>query len=106
MSIFTRHFLPTIFHKMLKKKKIQAKSYYGISETKFKTRHSNHLKSFNNEKYKDDTQLLNELWKIKNSKQKSVLVWEILAQCKPNIVNMKRCLLCLNEKLQIALHNK
>ena len=42
----------------------QKKIYYGVSETKFKTRYSNHKKSFNHEKHENDTQLSNELWKI------------------------------------------
>ena len=40
----------------------QRKLYYSISETKFKTRYSNHKISLNHEKHKNDTQLLNELW--------------------------------------------
>ena len=80
--------------------------YYGISETKFKTRYSNHEKSFNHEKHKNDTQLSNELWKIKVSKEEPVLVWEILGQSQPYNVSRKRCLLCLNEKLQIAFYGE
>ena len=80
--------------------------YYGISETKFKTRFSNHKKSFNLEKHKNDTQLSNELWKIKASKEEPILVWKILGQYQPCNVNTKRCLLCLDEKLQIAIYNR
>ena len=71
---------------------------------KFKTRFSNHKKSFNHEKHKNDTQLSNELWNIKASKEEPVLVWKILGQYQPYNVNTKRCLLCLNEKLQIAIY--
>ena len=69
--------------------------YYGISKTKFKTIYSNHKKSFNHEKHKNNTQLSNELWKIKASKEEPVLVWNILGQYQPYVVNTKRCLLCL-----------
>ena len=55
-------------------------------------------------KHKNDTQLSNGLWKIKASKEEPVLVWKILGQYQPCNVNTKRCLLCLNEKLQIAIH--
>ena len=82
----------------------QTKIYYGISETKFKTRYSNHKKSFNHEKHKNDTQLSNELWKIKASKEEPVLVWKILGQYQPYNVNTRRRLLCLNEKLQMAIY--
>ena len=51
----------------------QQEIYYGISETKFRTRYLNLKKSFNHEKCKNDTQLSNELWQIKASKEKPVL---------------------------------
>ena len=73
---------------------------------KFKTRFSNHKKSFNHEKHKNDTQLSNELWNIKASKEEPVLVWKILGQYQPHNVNTKRCLPCLNEKLQIAIYRE
>ena len=44
------------------------KSYIGISETTFKKRCANHKKAFNIEKYKNDTALSKELWKIKEKK--------------------------------------
>ena len=58
---------------------------------------------FNHEKHKNDKQLSNELWKIKASKEEPVLVWKGLGQHQPYNVNTKRCLLYLNEKLQIAV---
>ena len=83
---------------------ISLKIYYGISGTKFKTRFSNHQKSFNHEKHKNDTQPSNELWNSKASKEEPVLVWKILGQYQPYNVDTKRCLLCLNEKLQIVIY--
>ena len=59
---------------------VQKKIYYGISETNFKTRYSNHKKSFNHKNHKNDTQLLNVLWKVKSSKEEPVLMWKILGQ--------------------------
>ena len=38
------------------------------------------------------------------SKEEPVLVWKILGQYEAYNVNTKRCLLCLNEKLQIAIY--
>ena len=49
-------------------------------------------------------QLSNELWKIKVSEEEPVLVRKILGQYQPYNVNTKRCLQCLNEKLQIAIY--
>ena len=94
----------TLYQVDISSENFQTKIYYGISETKFKTRYSNHKKSFNHEKHKNDTQLSNELWKIKASKEEPVLVWKILGQYEAYNVNTKRCLLCLNEKLQIAIY--
>ena len=94
----------TLYQADISSENFQTKIYYGISETKFKTRYSNHKKSFNHEKHKNDTQLSNELWKIKASKEEPVLVWKILGQYEAYNVNTKRCLLCLNEKLQIAIY--
>ena len=61
-------------------KNFQTKIYYGISETKFKTRFSKHKKSFNHEKHKNYTQLSNELWNIKVSKEEDNTNHTILTQ--------------------------
>ena len=71
---------------------------------KIKTRYSKHKQSFNHEKRKNDTQLSNELWKIEASTRKLVLVWKTWGQYQTYHVNIKWCLICLNEKLQIAIH--
>ena len=44
---------------------LKEKTYYGISETAFKLRYANHTKSFNTERYKNDTELSKEVWKIR-----------------------------------------
>ena len=49
----------TLYQADISSGNFQTKIYYGISETKFKTRYSNHKKSFNHEKHKNDTQLSN-----------------------------------------------
>ena len=94
----------TLYQADISSENFQTKIYYGISETKFKTRYSNHKKSFNHEKYKNDTQLSNELSKMKAWKEEPALVWKILGQYQQHNVNTKRCLLCLNQKLQIAIY--
>ena len=43
------------------------KKYYGITETKFKQRYANHIKSFRHEKHQNDTELSNELWSVKKN---------------------------------------
>ena len=68
----------TLYQTDISLENFQTEIYSSISETK--TRYSNHKKSFNHEKHKNDTQLSNELWKIKASKEDQVLVWKILGQ--------------------------
>ena len=45
-------------------KKIRKQKFIVISETVFKLRYANHKKTFNNIKYKTDTELSNEYWNI------------------------------------------
>ena len=80
------------------------KTYYGLSKTKFKTRYANHKKTFNNPVYKTDTELSNEFWNIKNNNFSANITWEIYGKYQSYNLNTKRCALCLNEKLAIALH--
>ena len=80
----------------------QHKIYYGITETKFKQRYTNHVKSFAHEKHQSDTELSNEFWSIKNNSYTPDIVWEILRKHQRYNPNTKRCYLCLNEKLEIA----
>ena len=67
-----------IYQPEIRSESTQTKVYYCISETIFKARYSNHKKSFNHEKHESDTELCNEIWKIKASKEEPALVWKIL----------------------------
>ena len=82
------------------------KIYYGISETMFKSRYANHRKSFQNKKYKTDTELSNEIQKLKEQNKNIDISWEILGIHQSYNTLTKRCMLCLNEKLAIALHKE
>ena len=64
----------TLYQADISLENFQTKIYYGISETRF----SNHKKSFNHEKHKNDTQLSNELWNIKAPKEEPVHVQILL----------------------------
>ena len=44
----------------------QEKVYFGLCETTFKKQFSNHKKSFDLHKYKNETELSNEIWQIKD----------------------------------------
>ena len=73
---------------------------------RFKKRFSNHKKSFNLNEYKSETELSNEIWRIKNSGHHSKVKWEIVRKCVPYNPHTKRCLLCLNEMLEIAAYKE
>ena len=82
----------------------KTKIYYSVSETAFKLRYANHKKTFNNIKYQTDTELLNKYWNIISANKTPKISWEILRTHKSYNQNSKRCLLCLSEKLAIALY--
>ena len=82
----------------------KTKIYYGVCETAFKRRYANHKKTFNNIKYQTDTELSNEYWNIISANKTSNISWEFLETHKSYNQSPIQCLLCLNEKLAIALH--
>ena len=84
----------------------QEKVYFGSCETTFKKRFSNHKKSFNLNEYKNQKELSNEIWRIKNSGYHPKVKWEIVKKCVSYNPQTKRCLLCLNGKLEIAAHKE
>ena len=59
-----------------------------------------------NRKYKTDTELSNEIWKLKEPNKNADISWEILEIHKTYNASTKPCMLCLNEKLAIALHKE
>ena len=65
------------------------KVYCGISETKFKSRYANHRKSFKNRNYKTDTELSNEIWKLKEQNKNVAISWEILGIHQSNNASAK-----------------
>ena len=87
-----------------KQRKLKSDNYYCVSETAFKLRYANHKKTFNNIKYQTDAELSNEYWNIMSAKKTSNISLDILGTHKSYNQRSKQCLLCLNEKLAIALH--
>ena len=77
------------------------KLYKGICETTFKKRYANHKKSFNIERYKNDTKLSIEYWNLKENQKNPKISWKIKNKFKPYTPDYKRCQLCINEKLEI-----
>ena len=77
--------------------------YYGASEGEFKTRFSNHKKSFNNSKYRNDTELSKLIWNLKEQSTPFEVSWEIESKAFPYKCGTRRCDLCLAEKVCIIL---
>ena len=55
------------------------KLYKGTCETTFKKRYTNHKKSFNIEKKKNDTKLSTKCWKLENKKLHPQISWSMKA---------------------------
>ena len=80
------------------------KIYKGISEPPFKDRYGNHKKSFQHSKYKSETCLSTEIWRIKNLGGTPKITWRLIKQYRGFNPTTGRCALCLNEKLEILSH--
>ena len=81
------------------------KQYKGITYNPFKVRLGNHEKDFRDVKYRNETELSKEVWKIKDKGGQYEVRWKILGQYPPYNPASKRCQLCLSEKLEILKHD-
>ena len=84
----------------------QHKIYYGITETKFKQRYSNHIKSFRHWKHQSNTEISSELWSIENNTYTPNIAWKILRKQQRYNPNTKRYSLFLNEKPEIVRYKR
>ena len=82
------------------------KVYIGIAETTFKKRFSNHKKSFKIERYHKETELSKEVWDIKRRNFTPTVTWQIIKSLNMSNNTNTRCLLCLNEKLEILTYQQ
>ena len=74
--------------------------YIGSTTTTFKKRYANHKKSFNHEKYKNETTLSTYLWD-NNIQNEPNIKWKIVKKCETYKPGGKMCHLCIEEKFQI-----
>ena len=75
------------------------KQHLDKSETTFRVRYGNHKKSFTKPRHKNDTELFKEYWKgIPRIK------WKVLRKCHAYNQKKRQCILCLNEKYEIACY--
>ena len=77
--------------------------YYGLTEGAFKTRYTQHTKSFNWRKHGNDTELSKYIWKLKDEQAKYTLTWDIAQMAAPYKCGTRRCDVCLTEKMIIAM---
>ena len=83
----------------------ETKFYIGATAGEWKKRYRNHIKSFNNVRYREETSLSAYNWKVKDSTdQFPKFEWSIVKSCKPYSPTSKRCPLCISEKLNIIRH--
>ena len=73
---------------------------FGLCETSFKKRYSNHTKSFRLKKYSKETELSKYVWELKRKNKTTIIKWRILRKihAKPRF---NFCKMCLMEKLYI-----
>ena len=79
--------------------------YYGLTEGPFKTRYYNHIHSFRNKSYKNDTELSKYIWDLQDSSQQYQIEWDIVHHAAPYKCGTRRCDVCLTEKMVIATAN-
>ena len=75
------------------------KSYHGLTSTSFKARHSNHMTSFRDPKYRHSTRLSTHIWELKEDGiQDFVLKFSIEKLAPAYKRETQKYLLCLEEK--------
>ena len=78
--------------------------YIGLCETTFKQRYGSHKSSFNNERYRNNTTLSAEYWRIKDNNFTPSVNWRVIRKAAAYTPETKKCRLCLSEKTEIACY--
>ena len=80
------------------------KVHLGVSETRFKVRYGNHKQLFTEQHHKNDTELSEEYCKVKQLNGTRRIKWKALNKCHAYNQKKRQCILCLNEKYEIACY--
>ena len=99
-SFYTKLYKATV---SLEKEQV---AYIGLTSTTFKERYNNHSKSFNHEKYQNETELSKYVWKLKKKNSKFSITWKIISQATTKRRPSNQCNLCLEEKYQILKYSE
>ena len=81
-----------------------SKVYKGICSTTWKERFGNHNKSFNHERYKTESELSKEVWRIKQNGGNYSIKWSKERTYPSYNPEIGKCSLCDQEKLAIAMY--
>ena len=81
-------------------------AYIGLTSTTSKERYNNHSKSFNHEKYQNETELSKYVWKLKKKNSKFSITWKIISQATTKRRPSNQCNLCLEEKYLILKYSE
>ena len=73
-------------------------TYVGMTENPFKIRYGNHKQSFNNIKYRNQTELSKYIWSLKDQTRDFTITWKVLCSASPYNNITRRCNLCIAEK--------
>ena len=79
----------------------EIKCYKGVTEGEAKSRLSTHKTSFNDQNYRNSSELSKFIWEKKENNQEYQLQWNIIDESQPYKNGSKRCNLCTLEKLHI-----
>ena len=82
----------------------QVSNYVGVTENEWKDRSYKHKNSFKDRKKRNDTQLSNHIWNLKEKGIKMediVIEWKIIDHAAPYVNGSRKCNLCLTEKYHI-----
>ena len=80
-------------------------AYIGLTSTTSRERYNNHSKSFNHEKYENETELSKYVWKLKKNSKFSI-TWKIISHATTKTRPSNQCNLCLEEKHRTLKHSE
>ena len=81
-------------------------TYIGMTGGEFKTRYSNHKKSFSNPRYEKESELSKYLWALKRGNKNFEIKWRIIKHAPVATSSNQQCRLCMEEKLTILNADK
>ena len=86
--------------------KRSTKTYIDMTGNDFKQRYRNHMKSFKNSKYRNETELSKSIWRQRMENRDYLIKWSIFKHANTRRHGTRRYNRCLEEKLHIMKSNK